>query len=191
MLSLNVAEMQSHATELKRLIDSYEEYSMSIVQELKNSEVTWKDDNSDRFFSAISNQKNVVEKFISELKTVKDKYDSIVTEAHNISSGMNKIFANQQFKSVIMSRFDSAISSLRGIQNRLNNQYMSFCTYYERSTVYGIASEFGRMANRLSDAKDRVESLFNRLNTLETNITATLRKISISSIQKLDLSAFM
>ena len=191
MLLLNVAEMQSHASDLKKLINSYEEYSMSIAQELKNSEVTWTDDNSDQFFEAISNQKNVVQKFISELNTVKDKYEGIVKEAHNISSSMNKIFSNQQFKSVIMSRYDSAISSLRGIQSSLNSQYMSFCTYYERNTVYGIASEFGKMANRLAESKNKVESLFNKLNTLESNISATLKNIEISSIQKLDLSAFM
>ena len=131
MLSLDVLSMKSHAEALKKSIDQYEKYAMSIAQELKNSELEWQDDNSARFFDAISTQRRDVERLISELNETKDRYNNIVSEARRIASDMNKIFVNQNLKTLILTRYDTAINSLNGIKDSLNSQYMYFCTYYE------------------------------------------------------------
>ena len=191
MLSLNVSSMKNNVLDLKNAINQYEKYAMNIVKELQNSELDWKDDNSSSFFAEISTQKRDVERLVAELKAVKDKYVDIVDQAHKIASDMNKIFVNQNFKTIIMSRYDYAIDSLYGVRDSLNSQYMSFCTYYERSTVYSIANEIGKAASRLKSSKEKVDRLFTKLNALENNISASLGKIEIKVLSKVDVSAYM
>ena len=191
MLLLDVSNMKAHTEELKKDIDQYEKYALSIAKEIKDSELEWQDDNSARFFDAISTQKRDVERLISELNDTKKRYNNIVDEAHRIASDMNKIFVNQSLKTLILTRYDNAISSLNAIKDSLNSQYMYFCTYYESSTVYSIAYEMGRAANKLRSSKNEVERLLNKLNTLEINIKESLTKITVKVLPRVEVSSFM
>lgn len=191
MLLLDVSNMKAHTEELKKDIDQYEKYALSIAKEIKDSELEWQDDNSARFFDAISTQKRDIERLISELNDTKKRYNNIVDEAHRIASDMNKIFVNQSLKTLILTRYDNAISSLNAIKDSLNSQYMYFCTYYESSTVYSIAYEMGRAANKLRSSKNEVERLLNKLNTLEINIKESLTKITVKVLPRVEVSSFM
>lgn len=191
MLAIDVENLKENSEELNYLVDKYEENVMSIVQELTNAELSWHDNNSSLFFLDISQQKNKLQEYISNLQKNISYYDKIVEELRKIDSSIKKIFINQKYKESILSSYKSVISTLTTMKNKYNNLYYSFCTYYESNLIRNESKKINTYINDLTQSKNRVESIFNKLNTLEKEIIIVKNKITMNKIDTFEFEKYI
>ena len=191
MLKVNVIDMRAYSKELRKRISSYETISMSILQEVRNLDTEWKDDNSEKFFALSDTQKKEIAKLVSSIENVCDRYDSIASSTIAIDASIETIFCNQTYKGLIKNKYDSALSKINSIINKLENCTYYFCTWGERNAINNAKSSLYKAADRIRQSANKVDKMFTKLTKLETYITEILNGINIEPIPELDLSQFL
>ena len=191
MLLIKVSDIIDHSKELRRLIEAYETTSMSILQEVRNLDTEWHDDNSESFFSLSDTQKKEVIKFVSTIEDVCNRYDSISSATIAITGNVNKVFCNTENRGIVKNKYDSALSKINSMRDALNNCNTYFCTGGERASINSARSALNRAQSKVQSSCNRVDKLFSKLGKLEGTITSTLKGIDISPIPELDVSHFM
>lgn len=187
MLKLDVSSMNSHAKELKKLIDKYEENSMNILLELQNAELDWHDDNSETFFEKTRKQKIQVIDFISMLSKIYDKYINIVEDVLKIDGKINLIYFNSKKRSSVISKYNSSISNIKNFKNRLRGLSVSFCTSYEKNIISSEVSRLNQIISDLTASRDKVDAMFGDLSSLEKNILDCMESIKTVKVNELDV----
>jgi len=78
MLTVDVTSIREHAAELKNLAEEYETTTMNIALEVNNMDPEgWHDDNSASFFAEAAKQKIEIQKLVSSIELISEKYDTI------------------------------------------------------------------------------------------------------------------
>jgi len=191
MLEIDLKSIEENKKELIKLINQYEQTSMNIILELTNSDKNWHDDNSERFFGAVKDQKISIKKFIESIENICNRYETIVTETRNIDKTINNLFYDQNSRSVIIARYDNSISEINRLASRLRGLSTYFCIYGERSSINSEASRIDSIAKQLKSSRDKIEKYFNKLDALETRITGLLGGINVQPIPDLDVAEFL
>lgn len=191
MLTIDIENLKEYSEELNYLVDKYEENVMSIAQELTNAELNWHDDNSSSFFLDISKQKSKLQEYIGNLQKNVSYYDKIIEQLRKIDSSIKKIVINQKYKDSILSSYSGLISILTTMQNKYNNLYYSFCTYYESNVIKSESKKINTHLNDIIQSKNKVESIFNKLNTLEKEIITIKNKITMNKIDTFEFEKYI
>jgi uncharacterized protein YukE len=93
MLTVDVTSIRNHSKELRSLASTYEVTAMSAIQELRNLDTEWHDDNSPAFFDLIETQKKEISKLTSSLEDICDRYDNIADETVAIDGRIRRVFS--------------------------------------------------------------------------------------------------
>ena len=194
MLNINVLKMKNHCEELSKQIDNYEENTMSICQELYNSQTNWHDDNSEKFFDKIPPQKNNIQNFIENLRDVNKNYKKIIEETNKVDVGMtiNTISVNQDKKPNIISDYDTTINSLKNTMNKLNSYNLSFCSSNEKTLIKNEVKRLNNILTKLNESKTKTSNLFDTLKNVEQNVANILinNKINFNILEE-DYTEFL
>ncbi len=191
MLTIDVVKLKKDSEELSRLVDKYEENVMSIAQELTNAEFSWHDHNSSSFFLDVSKQKNKLQEYISNLQSNISCYDKVNEELRKIDSSIKKLYVDQRYKNSILAYYKSCISVLNTMKNKFNNLYYSFCTYYESNLIRTETKRIKTCLNDMVQSKNRVESMFDKLKTLENEIILLNSKMSMNRIEAFEYENYV
>lgn len=190
MLKINLNEIQTHANQLEKVLSSYEENAMSIVQTIQNSEPNWHDDNSESFFNLINNLKSEIRQFNTEMANVKLTYEQIANRGKRIISFANDIFFDQTQKSEIITSYNTTLEQLKAAKNKLDSANYSFCTGGEQSLIRSAKSKLAISISNLEQSKIKVEDLFSKLTEYEKEISSLMSKIELSPLTEIDYSKY-
>lgn len=191
MLKVNVTSIRAYSKDLRKYIASYETTSMSLLQEIRNADTEWHDDNSEMFFALSDTQRREIAKLTASLEDVCNRYDSIADSTVAVDASIERVFCNQGFKGVIKNKYDSAISKISYLINRIDNCSTYFCTWSEKSAINNARSSLNKSLDKIQKSYNRVEKLFEKLDSLEKYITDTLKGINIDPIASLDVGQFL
>jgi len=191
MLTINVEKLKEYREELTYLVNKYEENTMSIAQELTNTELNWHDDNSPAFFLTIANQKNKILEFLNNLKNNVTNYEKIIEEFKKIDLSIKDIFVNSKYKETILSLYNNCISSLNRIKKKFANLDYSFCTLSETNTIRNEKDRLEDLITSLTLSKEKVDKLFSQLINVENKIISIRSKMEMNRIDKLELERFI
>ena len=192
MLSINVTSIRDHSEILKKLITEYESMSMNIALEIKNlNPKGWHDSNSDAFFAEMANQKIEIQKFVSSATTICDAYDEIVDSTVSIDSSIKTAYCDPAVQSVVNNKYNTSISNISNLLDRLQNLNTSFCTSGERSAINRAKNALNRALTSVTNSRAKVEELFRRLKELEVKIKNLLSSMDVKLSQGIDLSYFL
>ena len=190
MLKINLNEIQTHANQLEKVLSSYEENAMSIVQTIQNSEPNWHDDNSESFFNLINNLKSEIRQFNTEMANVKLTYEQIANRGKRIISFANDIFFDQTQKSEIITSYNTTLEQLKAAKNKLDSANYSFCTGGEQSLIRSAKSKLAISISNFEQSKIKVEDLFSKLTEYEKEISSLMSKIELSPLTEIDYSKY-
>lgn len=190
MLKINLNDIQTHTNQLEKVLSSYEENIMNIIQTIQNSELNWHDDNSETFFNLINNLKSEVRQFNTEMANIKLTYEQIANKGKKIISFANDIFFDQTQKSEISSAYNTTLEQLKGAKKNLDSTNYSFCTIGEQSLIRSAKSKLATSISNLEKSKAKVENLFVQLTDYEREISSLMSKIEINPITEIDYSKY-
>ena len=191
MLKIDVNQIKESVEELDYSIEKYEEYSMSIMQEVRNIEFSWHDDHSTSFFEKITVHRQEIMRFISDLNKTKESYNNISNEINKVISPIKNIYFNPAYKDIILNNYKNNINNLKNIKQRINNLYTSFCSYGERLSISRVALNLDTTIKKLENSKNNVDKMFTNLNSLEQRIGNILQKLQIDKISLFDNSEYI
>ena len=191
MLTVNVTNIRDHSSELRNLIGLYETTSMNIVQEIKNLNTEWHDDNSDAFFALADTQKNEIAKLVEAIQDICDRYDTIAEETVAIDASIQRVFCDQNYQGRVKNKYDTAIEKINSLIERISGSSTYFCTGGERSAINSAKNSLIKAKNKLTESSNKVDKYFSKLTKLEATITKLLAGISVDPLKELDVSAFL
>ncbi len=190
MLNINVQNMRTAIEELKNLIETYEENSMTVAYELKNTEPNWHDDNSPSFFEKIHLLKNQLSEFISDMDSVKTTYQYIIEEIRKIENGINILFSDSSKEKNIIAAYNNAINKASNAKYKINSLSIGFCSYYEQRAIRNEITRINNIQRDLERSKNNVINMFRKLSDLEMKINASFAKLKMDYITEIDYSQY-
>ena len=191
MLTVDVTSIRNHSKELRSLASTYEVTAMSAIQELRNLDTEWHDDNSPAFFDFIETQKKEISKLTSSLEDICDRYDNIADETVAIDGRIRRVFCDQSFQTKVKNKYNNSINKISNLINSLQGASTYFCTSGERSAINNAKNLLSKAEKKLQTSRDKVDKLFTDLSRLETMIAQILNGIDVETLKELDLSRFL
>ena len=191
MLTVDVTSIRNHSKELRSLASTYEVTAMSAIQELRNLDTEWHDDNSPAFFDLIETQKKEISKLTSSLEDICDRYDNIADETVAIDGRIRRVFCDQSFQTKVKNKYNNSINKISNLINSLQGASTYFCTSGERSAINNAKNLLSKAEKKLQTSRDKVDKLFTDLSRLETMIAQILNGIDVETLKELDLSRFL
>ena len=192
MLTVDVTSIREHAAELKNLAEEYETTTMNIALEVNNMDPEgWHDDNSASFFAEAAKQKIEIQKLVSSIELISEKYDTIADLTVSIDSSIRTVFCDGSFQSSVKSKYDASINKINSVLSRLQGCSTYFCTSGERSAINSAKNSLSRAITKLKNSSEKVDKLFTELKQLEKTIKSLLTGMNVETASEIDLSSFM
>ena len=175
-MEVKTKELLASYESLKTEYGNLEENQMNLFAELANVyNLDWRDGNAVNFESAIDSERLEADKFKSYVWDKMSIFDFIYNKYTSLGS---VIKCNLNRKSVVISALNSSIIKIDSIISEFNKMDLNF-PYSEFTALRNCKQSYVSMKNRLSDIRDYFDSLFTKIEGIESEIATKIRELEL------------
>ena len=186
-MEVNVEKIKVELEKYNRLIDDYEDLYLQLYFELNYSSSYWNDGNSFNFYEKIKKDKNKITLAITELKEIKKVYEYIIDSYERFG---NKISFNLRRKYNVLEKIDNYLIELDKII-KLYEELDYENLVEEKIILDNQKDTLLKLKNRMTEMRENVKDLFDKLEEIEKNIHYRISKISIEKLKIQDINDFL
>lgn len=173
VVDVDVKSLGGFVTELKKLINDYDELQLNLFNQLKLSCSDWHDGNSALFEEKLKDEKNASTKFLNALVKDKDIFEYAYKEYKTIGE---KVHFNLAKRNSVLAAIDDAINKTTYVLNEFYCVNRSWY-YSELNQINAEQRNFESIKSGLKTMKQSVNDLCNKVVLIENNVSSLLAKM--------------
>ena len=166
MININLEDLKINIYNLKKLIREYEIIKLNLFNQLKNSCISWQDNNSLKFEDALVSEKNETELLIDNIKLQTNIFMKLYNSYSKIG---NLIKINLNNKQEILYLVNDLILKVKYIEKQVNG--------IDSNMVYNLKFKLKNIKNNLYLLKKFIKNLYKRIEEIEYNLGVDLDKL--------------
>lgn len=182
MIEVNIVELKNNISSLNSLIEEFNNVELNLFNRLKESCISWQDNNSIKFDSDIQLDKREMTMFINSLIAKKNVFDIAYNKYSEIGK---KIKCNLNSKNTILNSIDTNISKCQNIIEEFNRIDRSFY-YNEQHSIQNQKNLIIMAKTSLEEIRWSVSKLYNKVESIEKIINSKIAGLEDIKINNFD-----
>ena len=185
-MKVSVKNLENLNTKLKEKTNLYEKNIGDYYKYIEQVRYDWYDDNSERYYQDVPNDRNNDYSIIEEIKNITKIYDYLINNYKTIG---NIIEYNPAKKDDIINTLDDMISTTNRIINNYDN--INIYSYAERNRLYNQEKSFQDLKIKIKELKKELKKDMNKIDEIENNSKDKFKGIKIDKVNSKDIRPYM
>lgn len=176
MIDINLETLKTNIYDLEKLINEYEIIKLNLFNQLKNSCISWQDNNSLKFEDILVSEKIETELVIDNIKLQSNIFMKLY---NNYSKIGNLINVNLNNKQKILYLVNDLILKVKYIEKQINS--------INNNVISNLKLKLKNIKNNLYLLKKFIKKLYKRIEEIEYSLNVDLGKLEKVKINTIEV----